>query len=547
MITSYGHNLYEVIFMRRRSERGILILTAAFFLMFTVIVCNYMRLSQEREHVRTAEESSFITINAGDTQGTVYDRNFVPLTNAESSVVAVAVPSAVTLDELYDYAADKSDLSERYSSGKPFAFRCVKRGEETAGVTFFEVPVRCSRNMTAPHVVGYLSEGRGATGIEYAYDRILRGGNMENSVTYSTDGFGNILIGAGKDVIRSTKQETGVVTTIDSRIQRICERAGRSIDKGAIVVTDVDTGEILALASFPGFSVDDIGAALTDERSPLINRALYSYSVGSAFKLVTACEGLNEGLGGYVYECTGSIDVGGQVFRCHKYDGHGVQTMSEAMTNSCNTYFIALSQLLDTQKYRSLASELGFGKEIYLCAGMTASAGVLPTGEELLIPAELANFSFGQGRLTATPLQVNALTCAIANGGELPMLSIMRGITVDGESVGNEKPPRRSRVMSVETAADLRKMMIEAVYLNDASKARPQYIRVGAKTSTAQTGRFGDDGEELCHAWITGFLPSSSPTYAVTVLVEDGGYGNDAAAPVFAEIADGIINEKAAP
>ena len=90
-------------------------------------------------------------------------------------------------------------------------------------------------------------------------------------------------------------------------------------------------------------------------------------------------------------------------------------------------------------------------------------------------------------------------------------------------------------------------MMIEAVYLNDSSKARPRYIRVGAKTSTAQTGRFDEDGEELCHAWITGFFPSSSPTYAVTVLVEDGGYGNDAAAPVFAEIADGIINEKAAP
>ena len=533
--------------MRRRSERGILMLTAAFFVMFTVLVLNYYRLAQEREHVRAAEDSAFITINAGDTQGTIFDRNFVPLTNAESAVVAVAVPSAVTLDELYDYAEDKSDLRAKYTAGRPFAFRCVRRGLDSAGLTFFEVPVRCGSNMPAPHVVGYLSEGRGAAGIEYAYDRILRGGNMENSVTYSTDGFGNVLIGAGKDVIRSTKQKTGAVTTIDSRIQRICERAGRDIDKGAIVVTDVKTGEILALASFPRFSADDIGAALTDERSPLIDRALYSYSVGSAFKLVTACEGLNEELGGYVYDCTGSIDVSGQLFRCHKYDGHGVQTMSEAMTNSCNTYFIALSQLLDTKRYRSLAAELGFGREIYLCAGMTASAGVLPTEEELLVPAELANFSFGQGRLTATPLQVNALTCAIASGGELPLLTIMRGITVDGETVGNLKPPRRSRVMTEETAAQLRKMMIEAVYLNDSSKARPRYIRVGAKTSTAQTGRYGDDGEELCHAWITGFFPSSSPTYAVTVLVEDGGYGNDAAAPIFAEIADGIINEKAAP
>ena len=530
--------------MRRRSELGILMLTAAFFVMFTVLVLNYYRLAQEREHVRAAEDSAFITINAGDTPGTIFDRNFVPLTNAESSVVAVAVPSAVTLDELYDYAEDKSDLRAKYIAGRPFAFRCVRRGLDSAGLTFFEVPVRCGSNMPAPHVVGYLSEGRGAAGIEYAYDRILRGGNMENSVTYSTDGFGNVLIGAGKDVIRSQKQKTGAVTTLDSRIQRICEEAGAGIGKGAVVVTDVQTGEILALASFPQFRPDNIAPALTDENSPLIDRALYSYSVGSVFKLVTACEGINEGLGGYVYDCRGNTDVVGQLFRCHKYDGHGVQTMSEAMTNSCNTYFISLSGFLDIPAFRGLASDLGFGREMYLCAGMTSSAGVLPTVKELLIPAELANFSFGQGKLSATPLQINALTCAIANGGELPLLTIVRGITVDGKTVGNEKPPRRSRVMTPETSAQLRKMMTEAVYCNDSSKARPELVRAGAKTSTAQTGRFGKDGEELCHAWITGFIPAREPEYAITVLVEDGGYGNDAAAPVFADIADGMIKLK---
>ncbi|MCQ2490851.1 MAG: penicillin-binding protein 2 [Ruminococcus sp.] len=527
--------------MRRRSEYGILILTAAFFLMFTVLVCNYLKLAQKHEYVRAAEESSFIKINAGDTEGTIFDRNFVPLTNAENSVIAVAVPSAVSLDELYEYAEDKSALREKYADGKAFAFRCVRRGEEQEGLTFFDIPVHCSDDTLAPHVVGYLSEGRGASGLEYAYDRILRGGNTENSVTYSTDGFGNILIGAGKDVIRSSKEKNGAVTTIDAGIQQICENAGDSIEKGAIVVTDVESGDILALASFPCFSTENIGAALDDEKSPLINRALYSYSVGSVFKLVTACEGINEELGGFVHDCSGSINVGGQVFHCHKSDGHGVQGMSEAIINSCNTYFIALSQLLDTQKYRSLAAEFGFGREIYLWAGMTASGGVLPTEKELLVPAELANFSFGQGRLTATPLQVNAMTCAIANGGELPQLAIMRGITVDGETVGNEKPPRCSRVMSEETSAELRRMMIEAVYLNEDSNACPKLIRAGAKTSTAQTGRFDSDGEELCHAWITGFFPSSSPTYAVTVLVEDGGYGNDSAAPVFARIVDGIM------
>lgn len=532
--------------MRRRSERGILLLAGAFLVMFTVLVWNYMRLAEKRQYVKTAAATSFITVNAGDSQGTVFDRNFVPLTNTDTELIAVAVPTAVTLEELNSIAADKAALAAAYKKGRPFAFRCTAKGEDSAGLTFFELPVNGSGRQLAPHAVGYLSEGKGVSGIEYAYDSVLRGTDSENSVTYSTDGFGSVLIGAEKQVVRSEKQHTGVVTTLDSRIQSICERAGADIGRGAIVVSDVKTGNILALASFPSYDVSDIGAALSDERSPLIDRAMYSYSVGSIFKLVTACEGINEGYGGYIYDCRGSIDVAGQHFRCHKTDGHGEQDMTSAMTNSCNTYFISLSRLLDVPAYRSLAFDLGFGREIHLCAGMTASAGTLPTEQELSIPAELANFSFGQGKLSASPLQINAMTCAIANGGELVMPELIRGITLDGETVGNEKLPRKSRVMTEETAQKLRKMMIAAVYENENSNARPQYIRAGAKTSTAQTGRYDENGEELCHAWITGFFPASAPTYAVTVLAEDGGYGNDAAAPVFADIADGIMNMGAA-
>ena len=531
--------------MRKRAEGGVILLAVLFMLLFGILALNYLQLSDRHKYVDAAAERSLLTINAGDSQGTVFDRNFIPLTNTDTEIIASVVPSAVSLDELLKYTVDKEQVREKYKEGRPFSMRCRVKGSDSAGLTFFEVPVHNKGKMLAPHVVGYLSEEKGASGIEYAYNDLLRGGNIENSVTYNTDGFGNVLIGSEKSVIRSNKQNTGVVTTIDSRIQRICEEAGKGIDKGCIVVTDVDTGDILALASFPDFSADNIEKALNDKRSPLINRALYSYSVGSIFKLVTACESMNEGFEGYMYDCKGDIDISGQLFRCHKYDGHEVQDMTQAMTNSCNTYFISLSQYLDVPSFRSCAFDLGFGREIHLCAGMTASAGVLPSVDELLIPAELANFSFGQGKLTATPLQVNAMTAAIANGGELVMLDIVRGITVDGKTVGNEKLPRRSRVMSEDTAKELRKMMIAAVYKNDNSKARPRYIRAGAKTSTAQTGRFSSDGEELCNAWITGFFPSSSPTYAVTVLVEDGGYGNDAAAPVFADIVDGIIKKAA--
>ena len=199
-----------------------------------------------------------------------------------------------------------------------------------------------------------------------------------------------------------------------------------------------------------------------------------------------------------------------------------------------------MSRLLDVKQFRELAFDLGFGRETHLCSGMTSSAGVLPTAGELMIPAELANFSFGQGKLTASPVQITQLTCAVANGGKMPMLRLIKGITIDGRDTANEKPPQLSCVMDEETALSLKKMMMHAVRDNDNSNAKASGVIVGAKTSTAQTGRFDEDGNELCHAWITGFFPAEKPAYAVTVLIEDGGYGNDAAAPVFREIAEKI-------
>ena len=111
--------------MRRRSERGILLLAGAFLVMFTVLVWNYMRLAEKRQYVKTAAATSFITVNAGDSQGTIFDRNFVSLTNTDTELIAVAVPTVVTLEELNSIAADKADLAAAYKKGRPFAFRCT--------------------------------------------------------------------------------------------------------------------------------------------------------------------------------------------------------------------------------------------------------------------------------------------------------------------------------------------------------------------------------------------------------------------------------------
>lgn len=530
--------------VRKRGEYGIVILTAMFFVFFTALTINYFAISFQQKYVSAADERSELKICASGTNGTIFDRQLRPLNNSERAYEAVIVPKTADEEEYIAYALDKEQFSEDFARGEPFVFSCKANTPESDSVTVFTIPQRYSDDQSAQHIVGYTSGNKGVTGVEEAYDTILRSADSENSVTYSIDGFGRVLIGDGKKVQRSNAEKAGVVTTIDSDIQRICEKYGRSSGRGAVVIADVETGDILGMASFPDYSANELEKAMNDERSPLINRCLCSYSVGSVFKLVTACEAIEEEKSYYDYECTGCINVDGQRFNCHELAGHGLQSMTKAMTNSCNTYFISLSRELDARRFREKAYELGFGKETYLCESMIGSAGVLPTLRQLEIPAEMANFSFGQGKLTATPLQITQLVCAIAGGGEMPVLRLIKGITLDGKSIANEKTPQLSRVFSRRTAEQLRQMMISAIRDNRESNARSDVIAVGAKTSTAQTGRLDDKGEELCHAWISGFFPADSPKYALTVLVEDGGYGNKSAAPIFIRIAEKVTKLK---
>ena len=520
-------------------NKRIFALALVFVVMFAVIILRYFAISGNAEYADMALNYGRIKVEIDNGGGYIYDRNFIPLVNEKAKNITVTA-NVGSLEKLSKTAVDSAEFERLEKLGKAFSFESIQPLSDDVSTTTFSVPVRYGRNQIAKHLIGYTSDGVGVTGIESAYNRILHENIPKSSVEYACDGFGRVMIGEGKEVEDNSGQKFGVVTTIDYNFQKICEKAGEKIEKGAVVVSDVKSGDILALASFPDYDIEDISVSLTDKDCPLINRCLYPYSIGSIFKLVTACEAAKEGFSDFTYECTGSIDVCGKTFRCHKHSGHGEQNIIEAMTNSCNTYFIALSQHLNVESFRETAFTLGFGREIHLFAGASASTGILPTVKELSVPAELANFSFGQGKLSATPLHINQFTCAIANGGEMPILRVIRGLTEDGKTVGNEKNPQLAYTMDRQTAKFLKTLMSAAVNNSETTNAKPYNVMVGGKTSTAQTGRFDENGVELCNAWITGFFPVNSPKYAVTVLVEDGGYGNDAAAPIFREITEKI-------
>ena len=519
------------------------ILSVVFMLMFSTLYLRLFVIVQNEEYVSAGKKQGTYTINAGHTNGNIYDRNMNSLVNREYEYYAVINPTPEAAEEILPFIRDKDEYYGSLVYGKPFLCSVTRGKFKSEDITAFKVPVRYGKNSIAHHITGYTANGEGVCGIEYAYNDFLRSAESVNSVTYTVNGYGTALDGIKKDVYNGGEMKSGVVLTIDRYIQAICELAGRNIKKGAIAVMDIYSGDILAMASFPDYDLENLDKAVLDEDSPLINRCLYSYGVGSIFKLVTAQAAFEQGLNEYFsYCCTGSVEVDGQIFKCHDLGGHGEQNMTEAMANSCNTYFIELSKHIDNQLFIDTAKRMGFGMSIPLASGMTASGGNLQTLEDLELPAEKANMSFGQGKLLAAPLQVCAFTCAIANEGNYCVPRLVKGITEDKITVSGGESEKITRVMDRETAFRLQDLMIAAVDKNPDSNARPNNNHAAGKTSTTQTARFDEDGTEICHGWITGFFPLSSPKYAVTVLCEDGGYGNDCAAPVFKEIIERMTN-----
>ncbi len=524
-------------------QKRIIGVAVTFSLLFTILFTRIFVIVSDEKYLEVSKNQSVRTLEAVTSDGNIYDRNFQKLVNNKSSLYAAVNPTPEAVSEILPYVYDKEDFYSQLVYGSPFICRINERVKESEDITVFECAERYSENQLATHIIGYVREGVGVTGIESAYDEFLRSHSEKFSVTYNIDGQGSVLEGVDKKVSQQTEMKSGVVLTIDKYIQAICELMEEKIGKGAVVVMDVQSGDILGMASFPSYSADNLGEALENENSPLINRCVYSYSVGSIFKLVTCLAAFEHGIDeSFSYNCTGEITVDGQRFMCHDHSGHGKLDMFGAIKESCNPYFIKLSENIDTKLFHSIAERLGFGRAYSLADGINCSGGNLQTVEELGISAEKANLSFGQGKLLATPLQICSFTAAIANEGKLYNPRLVIGTSEDGENIENLQQQKYTEVFDRDTAFRLQDLMIGAVNGNPESNARPKNVRAAGKTSTAQTGISDENGEEICHAWITGYFPLSQPKYAVTVLCEGGGYGNDAAAPVFKEIAERITD-----
>lgn len=488
--------------------------------------------------------NSGLLLETASVRGTVYDCNMKPLTNAEYKFTAIVKPTqkaASVLEKELDEEEFEA-VRERILSGKPAVVGVGSKKCENSDVKVVSTPERYLP--LACHIIGYTDySGSGVSGAEKAFDGILSASEKRCYARVETDAHGRVFLGEEIEASDVYAPVSGVMLTIDRNIQQIVEAAleGSDSNCAAAVVIDVNSGAIRACASRPHYDQYDIASVLNNPDSPLINRAFLPFSVGSVFKPVVAAAALENGIGtDFSYECTGSVSVNGVVFNCHKDEGHGKIDMKQAVANSCNTYFIALARRVGAERIIETASAFGFGRETVFANGMKSSAGNLPSEDEIDSLAALANLSFGQGALTATPVQICAMYAAIANGGIYVEPYLAEG-TVDENGTLEKFISDRAgnRIISQTTANVLKEFLVAVVEEGSGIRAKSETVVCGGKTATAQTGR-SENGEEIYNAWFAGFCPAHRPEYAIVILKENGGEGALSCAPLFKKIAENI-------
>ncbi len=503
-------------------------------------------ISLSGNEVQVGKTVSAKSIDLVTLRGTIYDCNLNPVTNADTDIYVAAKPSNEAIAILKGVLNPDvfESIKDRLSKGKPVAVKFGTAVENTENIKSFYVPKRYGDDAFACHIIGYLgADGTGVSGIEKSFDSFLSAEIKTARIRFSADANGRTMLGEEISVEDNEIPKNGVVLTIDKDIQKITEIAlDRSgAECAAAVVMEIKSGAVRACVSRPAFDRNRLAEALNDKNSPLINRAFLAFNVGSVFKPVVAAAALENGVAAdFEYNCTGNVTYNGVTFNCHKRSGHGYLDMQGALANSCNTYFIALANKTGADSIIETAKRFGFGKQITLAEGMKSAKGYLPSEGDIDSKASLANLSFGQGQLLATPLQICSMTATLANNGICVYPYLVEGETdSSGNFIRIKHYREKTRVISENTAKLLKKFLRSVVTDGSGKNAASEYVLTAGKTATAQTGRI-ENGNEIYNSWFLGYFPADNPEYAVVIMREKGEGGSTDCAPVFRMIAETV-------
>lgn len=396
-------------------------------------------------------------------------------------------------------------------------------------------------------------ESEGRDGLEQVFDDELRGTPGTVSITVSPSG----QLETQMMIVRPIPGYN-VITTLDLDVQRACESAlADTGSPSSAVVLDPSNGEVLAMASNPSFNPNDFVPAISEERynklrddpsAPLFPRSFRGeYPPGSTFKAFVALAALESGAitQETVLPCPASISVGNVVFGNWKKSDSGDMDLTEALAQSCNTWFYQVGLRTGAPALVNMGSRLGFGRRTGIPL-RNESSGRLPDDRYMLethgrtiLRGDVANLSIGQGDLLVTPLQMAQAMGIAGFGGNFSQTRLVRQVQSLDNTVVSAYPPRINSgpVASLPSLAAVREGLLAVVKQGTGTRASVKKFAVAGKTGSAQ---WGPTSKKKVAAWFAGFAPAASPRYAFSVVVE-GSPGEDlsggrAAAPVAGSI-----------
>jgi penicillin-binding protein 2 len=442
----------------------------------------------------------------------------------------------------------------------------------------------------ASHLIGYLGEVDenemrqsrefpyrmgaqiGKYGVEYRWENDLRGSDGGQQI--EVDALGREIRPLG---VVEPFPGNNLVLTIDLELQKVAEEAYQG-KTGALIAMDPKTGQILAMVSKPSFNPDIFARNILPEEwkslvenpyHPLQNKGIQGqYPPGSVFKIITAIAGLESRTitPNTPFTCAGAFPYGNRDFRCWKEGGHGSLSLHRAIVESCDIYFYQLGLKLGPDLIARYASEFGLGKVTGI--SLPEKPGIVPSSSwkkkrhrTPWYSGETLSFSVGQGYLNATPLQLLVLISAVANGGKILLPQVAERIEDIYKNKLEEYPTVELERVNVsgKTLQIIQEALKGAV--NDphgtGSACGLKEVKVAGKTGTAQVIAMPEDFKRgdlkriplkfRDHAWFVAYAPVEDPKISVVVLVEHGGFGSTAAAPIAKKVIEKYLDLKPSP
>ena len=513
------------------------------FISFLIIIClivriGYIQLIQGKELSELAYEQQTLDRKINTKRGTIYDATGTNILAVSSTVETVTVnPTNIASENKEKVAKALSDIFEldyetvlkkvkKRSSIETIVKKIEKEKTDelrkwieenniTSGINIDEDTKRYyPYNHLASQIIGFCgSDNQGLDGIEAKYEEQLKG--EQGAIQKHTDAKGGEIGEEGENYVPAINGND-LVLTIDLTIQSIVEKYLEEAcidnvctDGGSIIVMNPQNGDILAMATYPDYNLNEPYEAYTEELKGIWdsleqaekttylqavwrNKAIAdTYEPGSVFKLITASAALEEGITDTDNEgefcCTGGIEVAGVRIKCWRYyRPHGSESLRLALMNSCNPVFIGLGQKMGVTKYYEYLEKFKLLERTGI--DLPGEAGSIFLAKEKAGPVELATISFGQ-RFEITPIQLATAVSSIANGGtSIKPRVVKQIINSETKEVTDIPVEKRDTVISKETSEKVLSMMESVVSEGTGKNAKVAGYRIGGKTGTSEDG-----------------------------------------------------------